>query len=170
MNRAYLIVSAFLILAAAGMTYDQTTVITCRYFSGCSVEPGCSVHLDRVSCTTENIIPFNVDCWNLSPYCVTECSCHCNNSSVNYGYSGVIDYYNTCRESYVQSKYECNNCGQPYPSPTPTPTPTPEPTPTPTPDCQNFGYSCGTAPCCDPFWCSWSTARRWCVRPRALRA
>jgi hypothetical protein len=118
--------SIFLFLCAAASVLSGTDL--CRYNSGCSTEPfyGCEVRLDRVTCQ-DNSVGYTARCWDQAPgNCATECSCHCNPHPV-IGYTGVIDYYDRCANAVAQSKYECNNCGQPYPSPTPTPTPsTPE--------------------------------------------
>src|SRR5438552_3432058 len=130
--------SIFLIClcAAAFVSYAQQI---CKYYTGCSVEPfyGCEVRLLRTSCNDSSTW-IGVRCTDLSPYCISasSCSCHCNNYAD--GDHGVIDYYDNCSNSLVQSKYECSGC----------PTATPTPTPPPSTPCSDFGQSCTSTPDC----------------------
>ena len=152
------------ILGVAGGFVAHGQQQTCRYYSGCSFEPlyGCELRLDRVSCI-DTVIGYSVRCTDLGGDCVfaSDCSCHCNLSPYpGPGYSGVIDWYDHCRDVNVQSKYECNNCGEPYPTPSPSPSPTPTPTPTPTPSCSDFGQYCdSTTVCCGSYVCVDSTCQ-----------
>jgi hypothetical protein len=106
-------------------------------------------------------------CLNQVTQCKTDCSCRCSRSETNAGFRGVIDYYDPCFNIHRVQVYECNNCGEPFPTPTPKPTPTPTPTPTP-------GANCAPPPtgrppviveCPDPGDCDyryemWNTT--WC--------
>ena len=127
------------------ISYSQVIRNSCRQYSGCSTDRlsfTCDVRLDQVTCS-DTVFGFRRSCYNDPNQCKSDCSCSCRGSSVNYGYAGVIDYYDTCVGFYVQQIYECNNCGYPYPFPTPTTSPTPEPEPTGDPCEEN---PCG-APC-----------------------
>lgn len=102
--------------------------VLCRYYFTCTWEPyfsGCELRLDKVTCSDSTVMSTH----KCSGECHDDCSCMCSNSVVNYGKTGVIDFYDTCLERFVQEVYECNNCGNPYPFPSPTPTPTPPPPP-----------------------------------------
>jgi hypothetical protein len=124
---------------------------TCRYYAGCSVDTigsNCTLVLDRVTCI-DTILANRISCNDLSPYCVQDCFCHCNSSGVNSGYSGSIDYYDSCADVSRQSLYECDNCGDPYPSPSPSPTPTPTPAPE----------------SCECPWFDWSECPQSCFGP-----
>src|SRR3569832_420571 len=120
------------IICAIGFSmrvYVQAQLTTCRYFAGCSadaISTTCKLVLDRVSCT-DSILAFTPQC--IPDSCKTDCQCSCNNSVVNAGFHGIIDFYDQCREVSGQQIYECNNCGNPYPFGTPPPTPTPTPPP-----------------------------------------
>jgi hypothetical protein len=129
--------SAILVCLVVMVSYGQFYQ-SCKYYDGCRVENN-TLFLSWVSCTTETSATSSYNCSDLSPYCANQCSAHCSQSSVNYGYSGTVDYYDSCADALKQSSYQCNNCGNPYPSPSPTPTPTPEPTPTP---CAQMGQAC----------------------------
>lgn len=123
--RVFAIVCAF---TCSLLIYVQGQLITCRYFAGCSVDRignSCKLVLDRVSCTTDNILAFTPQC--LPDQCKTDCDCQCSNSSVNIGKHGQITFYDQCVEAFRFQEHECNNCGNPYPTPTPTPTPPPPP-------------------------------------------
>ena len=135
-------------VVAAGLTVIFALVLyvraseTCRYFAGCSVDQGggaCNLSLDRVSCT-DAILAFRPGC--LPDSCKTDCSCQCSLSAVNTGYHGQVSFYEPCIDNYRFVNYECNNCGNPYPTPTPSPTPTPTP-------CFADGIACdGPYDCC----------------------
>ena len=130
MRKTITAAATFLTLICALILYVRGTE-TCRYFAGCSVNPAgtaCNLSLDRVSCT-DSIFAFRPGC--LPDSCKTDCDCHCSLSAVNTGYHGQVSFYEPCVDSYRFVNYECNNCGNPYPSPSPSPTPTPVPRSTP---------------------------------------
>lgn len=104
---------------------------TCRYYAGCSTESltsACWLHLDQITCT-DTIFGASHRCLNEAAQCISDCDCSCRLSVGNYGYTGVIDYYDSCNDIPRTKVYECNNCGDPPPKATPTPKPTPVPTP-----------------------------------------
>lgn len=128
MNKILIATAAACTVLFSFLIYVQAQLITCRYFAGCSVDrtsSTCKLVLDRVSCTTDNILAFTPDCWPNE--CKTDCDCQCSDSSVNAGKHGQISFFDPCVDIFRFQQYECNNCGNPYPSPSPTPTPTPTP-------------------------------------------
>jgi hypothetical protein len=132
MLRKLLILHCFVLCFFASV-YSQS-LNTCRYYAGCDIDGAgsnaCTVNLDQVTCS-DTIFGSHHNCYNNSNDCTQDCSCSCRNSQVNTGKTGVIDYYDNCSEIFRQKLYECNNCGNPFPTPTPTPTPTPNDEPPP---------------------------------------
>src|SRR5882724_8988600 len=139
--------SAILVCFITLISYGQFRQ-SCRYYDGCRVDMT-TLFLSWTGCGfNPGSYTASYDCDDLSPFCASQCSGHCNQSSVNYGYSGSVNWYDTCSNSYRQSSYECDNCGNPYPTPAPIPTSTPTPTPTP---CAQEGEACYYyfGDCCD---------------------
>lgn len=119
---------------------------SCQYFAGCSTwstTGACEVTLDQVTCFG-GIIPFRRACLNNINECRTGCSCSCSYSQVNVGFRGVLTYYDPCFDLDRIQVYECNNCGNPFPTPTP---------PLP-PECLPYGI-CDEVGCVDRDFCSY---------------
>ena len=150
MCKTFIAVATFLSIVFALILYVRADE-TCRYFAGCNVSQvgnSCNLSLDRVSCN-DSIVAFRPGCQPDS--CKTDCSCQCSPSAVNTGYHGQVSFYEPCVDTYRFINYECNNCGEPYPSPSPTPTPTPTPSPTP---CAQLNESCYfSSDCCAGTTC-----------------
>lgn len=134
---------------------------TCLYFGGCATESvslGCYVTLDQITCRDSEIF-LRKRCFNDSRLCKEDCSCRCGRSVINTGFHGVIDYYDSCIDSFRTQVYECDNCGMPYPAPSPTPAPTPSPVPTPTPYQPPCPDPIGLPPASQCIWdrfnCQW---------------
>ena len=114
------------------IAHSQTLTSGCRYFSGGWVESNsnsaCWVHMSQITCL-ENSISFRKRCLNEIAQCISDCSCTIERSSLNIGFKGVIEHYDPCNELFRVKTYECDNCGDPYPTPSPTPSSSPTPTP-----------------------------------------
>ncbi len=125
--------------------------------TGIERDPGdCYLHLDEETCHISTGFAQTYHCVDDVQLCRHDCTCQCSASQINYGDKGSLNWVDTCGPDYalVQKYYECDNCGNPYPSPTQSPTPTP---------CGEFQDSCSTRPCCDPYWCSWVSYPGHCV-------
>jgi hypothetical protein len=100
MNKILIATAAVCTVLFPFLIYVQAQLITCRYFAGCSVDRAsstCNLVLDRVSCTTDNILAFTPDCWPNE--CKTDCDCQCSDSSVNTGKHGQISFFDPCFDS-----------------------------------------------------------------------
>jgi hypothetical protein len=160
MSKIITAIAAALTVIFAWALYAHAQLETCRYFAGCSVNASggaCNLSLDRVSCT-DTILAFRPGC--LPDSCKTDCGCQCSLSAVNTGYHGQVSFYEPCVDSYRFNNYECNNCGNPYPTPSPTPTPTPVPC---YPCVGDPGYSSFSYDMCFPDY-HWSCQLCRCVR------
>lgn len=147
MYKAGFLLTGFCMIAFGVISHAQLIKDHCKENTGCGAPaertPGdCHVIFDTITCQN-NASWISHHCVDDAITCRRDCTCQCSPSDINYGYKGSINWVHTgpdCGEDVLmQSYYECDNCGDPYPTPTPTPTPTPPPPP---PECLPDGNWC----------------------------
>jgi hypothetical protein len=155
MTKVSFFLSVFCLMAVAVLSYPQLVKDHCKYFLSCNIEkvrdPGyCFLYFGEESCSVSTISFYqNRRCVDDFALCRHDCTCQCGDSQINVGKNGSINWVDTCggNDVLVQTSYECDNCGNPYPSPTPASTPTP-------PQCGIPSDICSTDDdCCDGLTC-----------------